>query len=360
MTMDVKKATTPESALTAGRLKVAVLMGGISSERQISLKSGQSVAAALQQAGLNVVTADIAPDKLAILEDKSIDVFFIALHGGFGEDGQLQQILESKGLVYTGSGPEASRLAFDKWASKQFFRRAGVNVPSAIKFAPDADDAEVAGKLRRLASKYVIKPQRQGSTIGISIVDSPKAAMEAARKCYSGFGECLIEEYISGREVTVGILENLPLPILEIKSKSGLYDYQAKYEDEQTEFLFGTINGPAVVSEIKTTALKCFNVLGCRHFGRVDLILDNEQKVYALELNNVPGFTARSDLPKAAAKAGISMSKLCVKIIEAALKEKIIKSCSSGISIEKWQKKAERKDNRRSGFLASAVPGKRQ
>ncbi len=293
-------------------------MGGIGEERDISIRSGQCVAGALKQAGLNVVTSDIGPENLNILEDNTIDVFFIALHGRFGEDGRLQQILEDRALVYTGSGPEASRLAFDKLAGKKRFIEAGIETPAAIEFEPDIDIVRFENQLRRLADRFVIKPLRQGSTIGVAIADDPGAAIKAARKCSSEFGDCMIEQFIPGRDITVGILENRAMPIIEIRSKSGFYDYHAKYIDEETQFLFDTIDQPSLTAEIKVVALDSFNVLGCRHFGRVDFILGDDGIAYVLEVNTIPGLTAHSLLPKAAAKAGLSMSGLCIKIIEAA------------------------------------------
>ena len=301
------------------KLKIAVLMGGIGEERDISIKSGMCVEQALKEAGLNVVAADIQPDSMDVLENDTIDVFFIALHGRFGEDGRLQQILEDKSLVYTGSGPEASRLAFNKLASKERFSKAGITTPKAIRFDARIEDKELEKQLIQLSEKFVVKPVRQGSTIGVTIVDDTESAVAAARECFSRFGDCMIEEFIPGREITVGILKDRALPIIEIKSKTGFYDYRAKYIDERTEFLFDTIDDEALVEKISREAVGCFNALGCRQFARVDLILNNNGIPYALEVNSIPGFTTRSDLPKAAAKAGISMSKLCVKIIEMAL-----------------------------------------
>ena len=299
---------------------MAVLAGGIGEERDISLQSGSCVAQALKDAAVNVVIADITPDNLTVLDDDSIDVFFIALHGRFGEDGQLQQILEDKSLTYTGSGPEASRLAFDKLAGKERFARAGVTTPKAIKF--DAHTKEIEKQLLQLGGKSVIKPLRQGSTIGVAIADDPNSAAVAARQCLNNFGDCMLEEYIAGREITVGILENQALPIIEVRTRTGLYDYHAKYIDEQTEFLFDTIKAPVMTAEIKEAALACFGALGCRHFARVDFILSQENIAYALEVNTIPGMTGHSLLPKAAAKAGIPMSDLCIRIIDAALENK--------------------------------------
>ena len=306
------------------KLKVAVLTGGIGEERDISIQSGNYVTQALKEAGLKVVFADIQPDNMDILKDDSIDVFFVALHGKFGEDGQLQQILEDKSLVYTGSGPTASKLAFDKLASKKCFNKAGVTTPKAIKFDAQTKAKEIEKQLLQLSERYVVKPVRQGSTIGVTIVDDPESALAAARQCLSKFGDCMIEEFIPGREITVGILEKQVLPIIEIKTKTGFYDYQAKYIDEQTEYLFDTIENPAVTAKIKAAALECFDALGCRHFARVDFRLGNDGIAYALEVNTIPGLTAHSLLPKAAAKAGLSMSDLCIKIIEAALEKELI------------------------------------
>jgi D-alanine-D-alanine ligase len=172
--------------------------------------------------------------------------------------------------------------------------------------------------LQQLGRKYVVKPLRQGSSVGISIVTDPRQAVAAAQKTCIEFGDCMIEKFISGREVTVGILEDQALPIVEIRSKTGFYDYQAKYIDERTEYLFDTIDNAVLSAKIKTAALDCFNALGCRHFARVDLILGKDDIPYALEVNTIPGFTTHSLLPKAAAKAGLSMSDLCVRIVDSA------------------------------------------
>jgi D-alanine-D-alanine ligase len=303
-------------------IKVAVVMGGIGEERDISIQSGTCVADALRQAGVNTVTADIAPDNMDILEDHSIDIFFLALHGRFGEDGQLQQILEDKSLIYTGSGPAASRLAFDKIASKKAFAQAGIATPQAIEFNPDTSIQKLEKQLEQFAGRYVIKPVRQGSSIGISITADLHEAITAARKTADKFGDCMIEKFIAGRELTVGVLLGRPLPIIEIRPKTAFYDYHAKYVDEQTEFLFDTIKDPALTAKINAAALGCFNALGCRHFARVDIILGRDNVPYALEVNTIPGFTSHSLLPKAAAKTGFSMSDLCVKIIEAAMENK--------------------------------------
>jgi D-alanine-D-alanine ligase len=293
-------------------------MGGIGTERDISIQSGQCVTKALKEAGFDVVTADIRPDNLDILDDSSVNVFFPALHGEFGEDGQLQQILEDKSLLYTGSGPKASRLAFDKLASKKLFTQAGVTTPKVIKYDTRIEAKKLEKQLLQLSDRFVVKPVRQGSTIGVSIVDDPKSALAAVRECAEKFGDCMIEEFIAGREITVGILQSRALPIIEIRSKTGFYDYHAKYIDEETEFLFDTIDDPALTAKVQTAAMDCFRALGCRHFARADFILGYDGNPYALEINTIPGLTNHSLLPKAAAKIGLSMSDLCAKIVDAA------------------------------------------
>ena len=316
--MTVETSAKSHSPKIDSRLKVAVLMGGISEERDVSIQSGTCIAKALKQDAFNVITSDISPENMDILEDGSIDIFFIALHGKFGEDGQLQQILEDKSLLYTGSGPAASRLAFDKIESKKVFAKAGIVTPKSITFDDRTNTEQLEKELSQLSNRFVVKPVRQGSTIGVTIVDNPKSAITDAHRCLTDFGDCMIEEYVAGREITVGILQGKALPIIEIKSKTGFYDYEAKYIDTQTEFLFDTIDDAASVDKISMDAVTCFDALGCRHFARADFILTNDGTPYALEVNTIPGFTTHSLLPMAAEKTGLSMSELCTKIIEAA------------------------------------------
>jgi len=304
--------------MTNKKRKVAVLTGGIGTERDVSIQSGQCVTAALEEACFHVVTADIRPDNLEILRDSSIDVFFPALHGTFGEDGQLQQILEDKTLLFTGSGSVASKLAFDKMASKELFEDVGVAVPKAVEFHPDSNVELLRQQLYQLADKYVVKPVREGSSLGVHIVSTPDQALETAWKVYDRFDDCMIEAFIPGREITVSILCEKTLPILEVRAHGDFYDYQAKYIDEQTEYLFDTIPDVALIENINRAAMDCFTVLGCRHFARVDFILGNDGIAHVLELNTIPGFTSHSLLPKAAARIGLPMSGLCATIVDAA------------------------------------------
>ena len=300
------------------QMRVAVLRGGIGREREVSLESGRCVAEALRQGGLDVVTSDIRPDDMQILDRKDIDVFFPALHGEFGEDGQLQRVFEDRGLVYTGSGPEASRLAFDKVASKRLFVEADVQVPAGLEFGKEADPAGLEEQLKALGGRFVVKPIRQGSSVGVHIVEGHGEAVEAARRVRDEFGDCMIESFIRGRELTVGVLGRQALPIIEIRSKTGFYDYHAKYVDNRTEYLFDTIAEESTRGRVSRAALACFDALGCRDFARVDFILSDDGTPYALEANTIPGFTTHSLLPKAAGKIGLSMSELCVRIVRTA------------------------------------------
>jgi len=308
-------------------MTVAVLRGGVGREREVSLESGRCVADALRQGGLEVLVSDVRPDDMKILERRDIDVFFLALHGEFGEDGQLQQVFEDRGLVYTGCGPAASRLAFDKIASKRLFAAAGVRVPAQVEFNPGDDPAELDRQLTGLGERFVVKPVRQGSSVGVYVVGSREEAVAAARVVRDEFGDCMVESFIAGREVTVSILGRQTLPIIEIRTRTGFYDYHAKYIDDRTEYLFDTIADEEVRTRIARAALACFDALGCRDFSRVDFIVSEDGTPYALEINTIPGFTTHSLLPKAAAKTGVSMSELCIRIVRMAAAQR----CRKGV-----------------------------
>jgi len=303
------------------KLKVAVLAGGIGAERQISLQSGENVFKGLKDSGFETILSDINPDDTSILENKDVDVFFLALHGQFGEDGGLQEMLEERKLVYTGSGPKASREAFDKMAAKKLFRNAGVKTAQAVEFDKNTETEKIIKTLRTKNGKYVVKPIKQGSSVGVVIVGIDEVH-DAAKKCLAEFGDCMIEEFIDGREITCGILCGRALPIVEVKTQTAFYDYHSKYIDDKTEYLFDTIEDDQLVKRIHDAALKCFNATGCRDFARIDFILAHDGNLYALEINTIPGLTSHSLLPKAAGKVGLSMSQLCVKIIESALQNK--------------------------------------
>ncbi|MFA5553078.1 MAG: D-alanine--D-alanine ligase [Phycisphaerae bacterium] len=333
------------------RLKIAVLAGGISSEREISLQSGKCVAEALHQAGFEVVVSDIAPDNLKILDDASIDVFFVALHGEFGEDGQLQQILEDRCLCYTGSGPQACRLSIDKVASKKAFEKAGVKVPQGIKFDGTRDIKIMENELAGLGQKFVVKPVTNGSSVGVSIIDDLGQTLETAKNCLSQYGDCMIEQFIAGRELTVGVIAQQALPILEIRPKTGFYDYYAKYIDDSTEYLFDTIDDQKLIERISLDAVACFNALNNRHFARVDFILDSQGQAYALEINTIPGMTTHSCIPKASAKIGISMPDLCAKIVRAAVSDYEKMKSLNSIKLQSSEKEKEKRQTLTRGIV---------
>ena len=312
-------------------MKTAVLCGGVGSERKVSLESGRCIADALKGSGLDVVFSDVGPKELGILDDRSIDIFFIALHGQFGEDGQIQQILEDRSLVYTGSGPAASKLAFDKMASKKVFVQAGVKTPAAIEFGGHRDKAKLEEWLCQFTDGVVVKPTRQGSSVGISIVRDSGKVVSAAKETFGEFGDCMVEEYIQGREITVGVLDGQVLPIIEIRTKGGFFDYHAKYIDEETEFCFDTLEEGRLIESIEAAAMDCFEAAGLDGFGRADFILSEKNELYVLEVNSIPGFTRHSLVPKAAARAGIGFCDLCLKIINSAMQ----KRCGRVLPIER-------------------------
>ena len=288
--------------------KAAVLKGGPSLEREVSLRSGAAVAGGLREAGYDVAEIDVRGRDLDIPGD--VDVVFIALHGDFGEDGEVQELLEAMGIPYTGSGPEASRAAFDKILCKKMFAQG--RVPSARY------EIVSAGGARRIPLPVVVKPPRQGSSIGVNMVFSEDSWNGALADALKYDKEALVEEYIEGRELTVGILEGEPLPVIEIKAGEGWYDYNSKYLSGSTCYevparLTARENGLC-----SDAAVRAWQVLGCEGFARVDLRMDSTGNVYVLEVNTIPGFTETSLLPKSAAEAGISFSGLCERILVSA------------------------------------------
>ncbi|MEI8315188.1 MAG: D-alanine--D-alanine ligase [Verrucomicrobiota bacterium] len=292
-------------------LKVAVLMGGPSAEAEVSRKSGAMVAAALRQAGMTVVPVDLQGTEVNLPAD--VDVAFIAMHGTFGEDGQIQRILEDHGVAYTGSDPGASARAFDKVLAKECFIEDGIPTPKSVVF----DGVNLPEELRW---PLFVKPARQGSSVGISRVDDLSALLQAYQQAKQFDSQVLVEEFVRGREFTVGILDGTALPVVEIRTKREFFDYEAKYIAGAAEEIC-----PATLDETrtmwaKTFALRAHDCLGCRDYSRVDLMLDEETgKFFVLEVNTLPGMTANSLLPKAARAAGLEMPALCSRMVELAL-----------------------------------------
>lgn len=303
--------------------KIGVLMGGASSEREISLKSGKAVYEALKQLGVDVVPIDIesedAEKNINLIKSHNIDCAFLALHGRFGEDGQIQQILDSIDLPYTGSGVDSSRLAMDKVLSRRIFEANGLAVPRYKVFEgksfPEKWD-------NHLGLPLVIKPATHGSSIGLSIIDKEQDLKQAVELAFSFDERIIIEEYIKGRELTVGILEESALPVIEIIPKKIFFDFEAKYQTGMTDYVVPAQITEEVARATKDAALRAHQLLGCSGCSRVDLILSEKGIPYVLEVNTIPGLTSTSLLPKAARCVGIEFSQLCIKLIQLAYEKR--------------------------------------
>ena len=301
---------------------VGVLMGGCSSEREISLKSGSAVYAALKDAGCRVSPIDIVSiqeaDVIRLLQDLKIDVAFIALHGQFGEDGVIQAILEKINIPYSGSDVEASRLAINKVATQELLKSR--NVPVADYVVVQSREMKNTTNLLKIIKKFpvVVKPANQGSSVGITLVESPDGLLSALEEAFLYDKEVLVERYIKGRELTVGILDQTALPIIEIRSKSKFFDFVAKYQSVTTQYLIPASLPQEISTIVQAIALQAYHALGCRDLSRVDIMLNDEYCPYVLEVNTIPGFTATSLLPKAAKAVGIDFTQLCLKIVELA------------------------------------------
>ncbi len=288
--------------------RVAVLMGGPSDEREISLKSGAAVASGLRSAGYDVCEVDVTGYEV-ILPD-GIEAVFIALHGEFGEDGQVQGILDDMGVPYTGSGAVGSRMAMDKVLTKRTFDKFGV--PSPVY------EVLREGDVRTLDLPVVVKPACQGSSIGVHCVFSEDEWDGALKDAFCYGEELLVEKFVAGRELTVGVVGRRALPVIEIVAADGWYGYEAKYTKGQTEYIVPAKIDDALAVEAQKIALKVFDALECSGFGRVDFILSDAGELDVLELNSIPGFTETSLLPKAAASAGIDFCELCDVIMQSA------------------------------------------
>lgn len=294
--------------------RVTVLRGGPSTEREVSLASGKAVAAAIRSLGHVVTEADIAPDNLSAL-DVPADIVFPVLHGRFGEDGQLQAIMERRGLCFVGSGSEASRLSMDKDAAKTRWREAGLpTAPWTIVTAASLAQPLPEG----LTPPLVVKPIAEGSSIGVRVCETVEALGVALPKAVAEFGRVMVEKRLAGPELTVGVLGNQPLPVIQVMPARGFYDYEAKYQRSDTAYLFSPGIDCTTYGEVQRLAVIAFNVLGCRDFSRVDFIVDQPCGPQLLEINTIPGFTDHSLLPKAAAHAGIGFGRLVQMLLEMA------------------------------------------
>ena len=292
--------------------KVAVLLGGRSAEREISLQSGQAVLDALRRSGVDAHPFDPAEQALEQLLHQGFSRAFIALHGRFGEDGTIQGALELMGLPYTGSGVMASALAMDKWRTKLVWQAAGIQSPRYALLRDDSNFEEIA---ETLGLPLIVKPAREGSTIGLSKVQRSQDLAQAYRLAAQHDALVLAEEFITGKELTVAILGETPLPLVRIEVAGELYDYEAKYFSNDTKYFCPSGLPDELEAAIQDQALQAYQVLGCEGWGRVDLILSQTGQFYFLEANTSPGMTSHSLVPMAARTAGISFEDLVIKIL---------------------------------------------
>ena len=293
--------------------KVAVLMGGRSAEREVSLKSGTAVHAAMLQRGIDAHAIDAGDDVLRVLADGLFDRVFIALHGRGGEDGVIQGALEALRLPYTGSGVLGSALGMDKLRSKWVWQSVGLDVPA---FAVVDARTDAAALVKNLGLPLMIKPAREGSSLGVSKVKDAQEAPAAIAAALKLDDIVLAEQFIRGGEYTCAILGREALPAIRIETPREFYDYEAKYFADDTRYLCPCGLPTAQEEALKSLALRAFDALGCRGWGRVDFMVDSKGKAWLIEVNTVPGMTDHSLVPMAARQAGISFDELVWRILE--------------------------------------------
>lgn len=295
--------------------KVAVLRGGPSAEREVSLRSGAAVARALAALGHEVHEVDPVPGRLCL--PAGTTVAFLALHGTYGEDGQVQAELEALGVPYTGCGVEASRVAFDKVLTRLACEAAGVPVARGHVFR-SAGEGWPAG----WGPPVVLKPARQGSSVGLQFVDSADGLATGLAGAFQHDSEVLMEERVIGRETTVGILAGKPLPVVEVRPRAGAYDYRNKYTPGATEYFCPADLPVAVTEAVQGAAMGAFRAVGGRDYARVDVMVRGDGRPVVLEVNTLPGMTETSLLPKAAAAAGMDFGMLCGRLLGMALERR--------------------------------------
>ncbi|MFV0338962.1 MAG: D-alanine--D-alanine ligase [Chthoniobacterales bacterium] len=291
--------------------RIAVLMGGPSGEREVSLNSGRAVAKALRSLGARVEEIDVQGKKISIPED--IDLAFNMLHGKFGEDGGAQSLLDKMRVPYTGENAACSSLAFDKIRTKECFIASGIPTP--------AWEILKAGQHPNLKIPYVVKPPREGSSLGIHIVTNETEAEKALQAAADFDEELLVEKFISGRELTIGVLGKTPLPIIEIVPKGGVYDYAHKYTKGGTEYFVPAAISAEETAKIQAIAMQAHLALDLQVYSRIDIILGHDSEISVLEINTLPGMTETSLLPKAAAAIGIDFPTLCLRIAELSMQK---------------------------------------
>ena len=304
------------------RLTVAVLMGGKSGEREVSLNTGGQVAQALVAMGHEVVPIDTRENSfIGQLVDAAPDVAFICLHGRLGEDGTVQGLLELLGMAYVGSGVLASALAMDKVMSKHFFAHAGLPTPDYVHLRAD-DRIDIGTITAALGEKTVVKPANEGSALGVTIAHEPSELDAAIAEAFRFDDDILIERFIAGVEVTVGVIGNdelTVLPTLEIVPEHEFYDYESKYVPGMSRHIIPARVSAEAAAECQRVAVEAHRTLGCRGMSRADTIVDDEGTVWLLETNTIPGMTTTSLLPDAARATGIEFSELCERLVRHAL-----------------------------------------
>jgi len=289
--------------------KVAVLLGGPGSEREVSLRSGAAVARALRSFGAIVEEVDVKDSSFSL--PSAVDLAYNMIHGTFGEDGQIQEILERRGVLYTGEGIAGSRLAFDKILSKRRFDEHGVPTGRWHVIT--------AGESPRFELPFVVKAPRQGSSVGVHIIKDSASLPAALEDCFRFGDDVVVEEFFPGRELTVGILGDVALPVIEIVPRDGFYDYEHKYTKGASEYFVPAAIGKEATEAVQRTALSAKRALGLEIYSRVDVILASDGRLNVLEINTIPGMTETSLLPKAAAVAGLDFPSLCERIASLSL-----------------------------------------
>jgi D-alanine-D-alanine ligase len=303
--------------------KICVLMGGRSGEREVSLRSGKRVFDSLLKQGFNVISLDLEDDLISKLKKEKVDVVYIMLHGRFGEDGVVQGLLEMANIPYTGSKVLASALAMNKLAAKRVFDAVKVPTPRYLEVDASSDVKKEAEKIKNVFPfPLVLKPTSEGSSLGVSLIKTPEGFDGILEKSVAEYKDVFVEEYVKGKEVTVGIVgkyaDAQALPILELVPKNEFYDYHAKYTEGMTEFILPARLSMPLYKRTQEVALAAHKALGCYGVSRVDIIVSQDHIPFVHEINTIPGMTERSDLPAEAAHAGISFDELVIKILESA------------------------------------------
>jgi D-alanine-D-alanine ligase len=310
--------------VTIVALRVAVLSGGISLEREVSLRSGSRVADALEDRGHDVLRLDVDADLVHRLTEERVDVAFLTLHGSAGEDGTIQSMLELLGIPYTGPDVLASSLAWNKPIAQGLYRRAGIDVPENVTLSQQAfREMGAAAAVGRVADELgmplVVKPATGGSSLGLSIVPSGDRLPAAIVGAFSYADQVLIERFVQGTEVAVSLLDGEAMPVVEIQPKEGVYDFSARYTAGATEFHAPARLDDTTTARCQDVAVRAYQAIGARHVSRADMIVDADGTPWLLELDTCPGLTSTSLLPLAAQAAGLDFADLCERLVALAL-----------------------------------------